>query len=106
MRLLEKDLKNVYFFEKESIDSGYVGTEGKYVYKRQIKCNVQPAENKITSEIYGERVHKLVKLIFKGYKANAYDAISFKNEYCEPSHKIIAVDEYSDYFVALAEVII
>lgn len=105
MRLLDKNLKNVYCFQKTSVDSEYVGTKEKFVYKRRIKCNVQPAESKITSEIYGERVHGMLKLIFvKGY--NVYDAVSFRNEYSEPSHKIIAVDEYSDYSVALAEVII
>ena len=104
MRLLKKSLRNVYTFAKETVDSGYVGTKETYVYRKTVKCNVQPAENKITSEIYGERVYSMYRLIY-GNNCTLCDAVSFTGRK-EPTHKIITVEKYSDHIVALAEVIV
>ena len=43
-------------------ESGYVGTKTVWAYSHTVQCNVQPAENKLTAEIYGVRVYDMYSL--------------------------------------------
>jgi hypothetical protein len=105
MRLLMKKLKPVYVFEMRERDSGYVGTETVPVYKRRVMCNVQPAESKITVEMYGERVKDMKRVICADLGAILpHMQVSFTDN-TKPTHNILSVPEYSDHTWILAEVL-
>ena len=102
MRLHRRGLKTVYVFKRVETESDYVGTENKYVPCRPIKCNVQPAENKITVEMYGEKVYCMCTLICD-IDCDVGDAVSFERGGA-PTHKIISLSTYSTHKKAIAEI--
>ena len=104
MRFLIKDLKTVYVFGKREVDSGYVGTKIEDVYSHSVKCNVQPADSKITSEIYGERVCNMFSIMCGKNDEIGYK-ISFDSKE-KPTHKVISEKVYTTHKVVLAEAII
>lgn len=104
MRLLKRGLKPVHVFKSETVDSGYVGTESVDLYSHTVMCRVSPGENKVTSEIYGERANNMLNIIC-GKNA----AIDYKLSFTckeQPEYKVVSKKEYTDHTVILAEVIV
>lgn len=104
-RLIRKDLKPVYVFAAQEQESGYVGTKTVWAYSHTVQCNVQPAENKLTAEIYGVRVYDMYSLI-----CGLSDALSEGQRVSfgsveKPTHRIVSVKRYGMHKVLLAEVI-
>lgn len=109
MRLLQKDLKNVYIFGQQAVNEDspdfYPGQEAEDVYTHTIRCNVQPAESRITVEVYGVKVYSMYSLICEP-ACNIPDnaRISFVGK-DKPTHKIASIKEYGTHKVLLVEVI-
>lgn len=104
MRFLKKDLKPVYVFVKSEVDSGYVGKKVVDDYFHTIYANVQPADSKITTEAYGERVYNMVSIMCD-LSCDISHKISLDGTE-KPTHKVVSVMEYTNHKVILAEVII
>lgn len=105
MPLLRKHLKPVYIFRQKEEDSGYVGTKAVCSPSHIEYCNIQPAANKLTAEIYGEKVYNMYTLLC-GLESNICegDRLAF-NGFSKPSHKAVSVMVYTTHKTILAEVI-
>ena len=103
--LLIKDLKPVHVFKMVKSSGVYVGTEMVAEYSHTIKANIQPAESKITAEVYGERVHNMFTVLCPaGVQICDKDKVSLaEDKQTEPTHKIVSVKRYSDHSVLLVE---
>lgn len=104
--MLRRYLKPVYVFTQKETESDYVGTKTEWVISHTIHANVQCAANKLTSEIYGERVSNMLSLICdESAEINEGNRVSFT---CsgKPTHKIVSVMRYSTHKTVLAEVIV
>lgn len=103
MRLAQKYLRDVHVFTRQTIESGYVGTETKWVYHNTIKCDVQPAESKITAQIYGDKVYDMYSVICPLGAIGNDHKISFASR-DKAEYKVVSVKNYLDHTVVLAEV--
>ena len=104
MRLLKRGLKPVHVFKSETVDSGYVGTETVDLYSHTAMCRVSPDENRITSEMYGERANNMLSIICGKNAAIDYK-LSFTDRE-KPEYKVVSKKEYTDHTVILAEAIV
>lgn len=104
MRLLQKGLKPVHVFKREIIDTGYVGTESIDLYSHTVMCRIYPGENKITSEMYGQRAVNMLNIIC-AKSAEINYKISFKCKE-QPEYAVISKKEYTDHITILAEAIL
>lgn len=103
MRLTQRDLKDVYIFTAQVVDSGYVGTQANWIYSHTVKCDVQPAESSITAQIYGDRVYTMYSVICPlGAISDDYK-LSFTGQ-DKAEYKVVSVKNYLDHTVVLAEV--
>lgn len=107
MRLMEKDLKDIYLFEMQQPDEDspdfYPGQQPEWSYARTVRGNVQPAENKLTAEMYGERVHDMLSVILPlGSGICEGVRISFSGTQ-KADYKAVSVKEYNTHTVILAE---
>lgn len=105
MPLIRKRLMPVHIFVLVERDDGYVGTETVPEFSRTVNANVQPAESKVTAEVYGERVCNMLSVIAPaGAQIDERNELSFGNgQEFAPTHKVISVKHYSDHSVILAE---
>lgn len=108
--MLRKYLKTIYLFRKQEADKNdpnyYPGQKAKEVYYRSIKCNVQPAKNEITSEMYGERVTNILSLLCdKDVEITDDMTISLSNPK-KSEYKIISIEEYTRHNVIMIEAIL
>ena len=106
--LLMKDLKPVHVFKMVKRSGIYVGTETVAEYSHTIKANIQPAESKITAEVYGERVHNMFTVLCSaGAQICDKDKVSLaEDNQTAPTHKIVSAKRYSDHSVLLVEAIL
>ena len=104
MRLLRKDLKKVYLFSKSKSDRKSVYDTGiKYENIGCTLCNVQPINNEIKAQTYGERIFNMLSLIFEKHQdVKECFAISFKDEE-KPEYKVVSVMEYINHNVITVE---
>ena len=107
MRLMEKDLKDIYLFEMQQPDEDspdfYPGQQPEWSYARTVRGNVQPAENKLTAEMYGERVHNMFSvLLLPGSGVYEGMRMSFSGTQ-KADYKEVSVKEYSSHSVILTE---
>lgn len=103
MRLTQRDLKDVYIFTSQTVDSGYVGTQTNWIYSHTIKCDVQPGENKITAQIYGDRVYNMYIVICQLGAISECCKLSFSGD-DQAEYQVVSVKDYLDHTVVLAEV--
>lgn len=103
MRLTQRDLKEVYLFTPETVESGYVGTITKWTYTETVKCDVQPADNKIEAEVYGERVYNMLSILCLPDCGMSEDIRLSINSKAAPEYKVVSIKPYSDHLVVLAE---
>ena len=103
--MLIKNLSTVYVFREELAEDVYVGTEKVDVYSHTVRASVQPAENRITAETYGERVYSMYALYcFLGEDIGEEHKLSFTNAE-KPTHKVVSVKRHHTHKVLMAEVI-
>lgn len=103
MRLTERDLRDVYLFESETVESGYVGTTEQWNHTDTVRGCVRVAENKITAEIYGERVQNMLSVLCLpncGITENTRLSLSDRTS---PAYKVVSIKPYYDHTVILAE---
>ena len=108
--MLRKYLKTVYLFEKKEADKNapdyYPGQKAREVYSHKIECNVQPAKNQITSEIYGERVNDILSLMCDNDVKISKDMTVSLTSYQKPEYKITSIEEYTKHKVVMIEAIL
>lgn len=107
MRVMEADLKPIHLFEMQAPDEDspdfYPGQQPEWTYARTVRGNVQPAENRLTAEIYGERVHDMLSVILlPGSGIHEGMRLSFSGAE-KADYKTVSVKEYSTHTVILAE---
>ena len=104
MRLLRKDLRKAYLFSKSKSDRKSVYDTGiKYENIGCILCNVQPINNEIKAQAYGERIFNMLSLVCeKNQDIKECFAISFGNEE-KPEYKVVSVMEYKNHNVVTVE---
>ena len=108
--MLRKYLKTVYLFEKKEADKNapdyYPGQKAKEVYSHKIECNIQPAKNQLTSEIYGERVNNILSLMCDvETEINKNMTVSLTG--CQkPEYKITSIEVYTKHKVIMIEAIL
>lgn len=103
MRLMQKDLKPVHLFAAQEVESGYVGTVTKWNYTDTVQCNIQPADNKITAEVYGERVYNMISLLCP-LDCGITEAVRLSPTSKEaPDYKVVSIKTYITHIAVLAE---
>lgn len=103
MRLMQKDLKPVHLFTSKEVQSDYVGNVEKWEYTNTVQCNVQPADNKITAEIYGKRVHDMISLLCPLDCGITEDTRLSLAEKDKPTYEIKSIKYPSTHISVLAE---
>ena len=102
-RLLQRDLRPVYVFENREQESDYVGTETVPVYVRTVSANVQPAENKITAEAFGQSVYDMMRIICpKDSGIGELCTVSFTDTE-QPTHEVTSVSCCRDHMIVLVK---
>ena len=84
--------------------SDYVGVETVWDEVSAIHADVQPAENSLLAEEYGERVKNMLTL-YTDKNANVqagYGAFSLR-ENGDPAYKVVQVSRYESHIVAVVE---
>lgn len=107
MRLMRRYLKPIHLFEMQAPNEDspdfYPGQQPEWTYTRTVRGNVQPAENKLTAEMYGERVHDMLSVILPlGSGICEGVRISFSGTQ-KADYKAVSVKEYNTHTVILAE---
>lgn len=103
MRLTERDLRDVYLFEAETVESGYVGTTEQWNYAGTVRGCVRVAESKITAEIYGERVQNMLSVLCLPDSGIAEHTRLSVDSREVPEYKVVSIKPYQDHTVILAE---
>lgn len=102
MRLTERLIKPIRLWSAVEGDNGYVGTSiapGERL--SDIRGIARPAEDRLTAEIYGERVAEMISIVTQDAVENGCFAAFDQEE--APTHRIISVKSYTRHNLALAE---
>ena len=107
MRLLVRDLVPVHVFTAHAVDESdpdfYPGTQPEQRYSHTLRCNVQPAENRATAEVFGVKVYDMVSILCeRDAKLAQHDMVSLAGTE-KATHRIVSVKPYQTHLVCLAE---
>lgn len=103
MRQYQRALKTVPVYVRKTVDSGYVGTESKYIHSADVRCSLHPADGKISAEIYGERVYSMIKMICP-VSAAEFDGAAIDSG--EMTHKVVSRVKHTDHQIVILEAIV
>ena len=104
MRLIQKDLKDIYVFIATEVPSDDVGTVIVTVKMRTIKGIISIIQNKMTIEIFGGRIAKMLEVTTQDALALG-EYISLSSTATKPEYKVISVIPFSQHKECLVEVI-
>lgn len=100
MRLMANDLTLCGHFRKENRKSDYVGTETVERELPEFKAQVYPVSDSYSVELYGERIHSIMRL-------NCDNSVDLRDgdkvTVSEKEYKVISVNRYRSHQVAELE---
>lgn len=102
MRLRQSRLKPVDIYSVFKKTNGYVGTTATPVYKSSFKGDIQPLNDKMSAEIYGERVKTMLNIYcptMVEIKEGDILAINGGKEV----YKIVSIMSYSSHMVVTVD---
>ena len=100
MRLMKADLETVTVYRKVEKKSDYVGTVTELTELATVDCVVNPVTDKVSAELYGERIKGMVSLLTTALNViEAGDTVKIG----EVSYKVLSVNHYSDHDSITAE---
>ena len=100
MRLMKADLETATVYRKVEKKSDYVGTVTELTELATVDCAVNPVTDKVSAELYGERIKGMVSLL-----TTALNVIEVGNtvKIGGVSYKALSVNHYSDHDSITAE---
>ena len=102
MRLMNRDIHTFKVFKTQKIDSGYVGSSLKELEIGDVRCIVSPLSDKVSIEIYGERVTNMVEFtILKTQYTIISDGDILENN--GRRYKVVSVMEYPEHYCIVGE---
>jgi hypothetical protein len=98
--------KTVWLFKKQSVASDYIGDSYTWESVEALNCNVLPVTDKMSIEVYGPRIEKMMSL-YAAPNAPISDGmgIAFTEGAAEPDYTVISVKQRMTHTYALIEVI-
>lgn len=103
MRVTVNRLTTIPLYRDVTQATGYVGNKGVPTLVGNISADIQPAENRLTAEIYGRKVSEMLSLICP-IETDIRDGDSvIIGGGATPTHRIVSVKPYSQHKTALAE---
>lgn len=100
MRLMKADLETVTVYRKENRKSDYVGTVTELTELATVDCAVNPVTDKVSAELYGERIKGMVSLLTTALNViEVGDTVKIGGV----SYKALSVNHYSDHDSITAE---
>ena len=100
MRLMKADLETVTVYRKVEKKSEYVGTVTELKEIAAVDCAVNPVTDKVSAELYGERIKGMVSLLTTDLNViEVGDIVKIGGV----SYKVLSVNHYSDHDSITAE---
>ena len=100
MRLMMADLEKVTVYRKVEKKSDYVGTVTELTELATVDCAVNPITDKVSAELYGERIKGMLSLLTTAQNVIAVgDTVKIGGV----SYKALSVNHYSDHDSITAE---
>lgn len=100
MRLMMDDLKAVTVYRKVEKESDYVGTVTELKEIAAVDCAVNPVTDKVSAELYGERIKGMVSLLTTDLNViEVGDIVKIGGA----GYKVLSVNHYSDHDSVTAE---
>lgn len=102
-----KDKKTYYLKRKTLIEDSEGGKYSRYSNEAiKIEANIYPANGRLQSEIYGERLKYIQNMLYDGSETlNEDDGICvYVSKDSEPDYKIISIKRYSHMMIELEKI--
>lgn len=98
--------KTVWLFKKKSVASDYIGDGYTWEPAGTLKCSILPVTDKMSVEIYGPRIEKMMSL-HAAPNAPISDGmgIAFTEGAAEPDYTVISVKQRMTHTYALIEAV-